>query len=632
VLRERTLALFPVLIDIARCRDAGTIGSRLEASAARLGADALTVVVCGEFKRGKSSLLNALLEESPPLFPVDARVATSVVTVVSWAPIERIVLSLVGVDGVAEERDIDRTEIADYVTESGRAGDGMRVNAVRVQTPHHLLESGLAVVDTPGVGGVFSAHTAATMAFLPSADAVVFVCDFTQPLLKSELDFLRVVASADRMVGDEDSLVFVMTKSDVVGAAQREELLHNTRVKIAEVTGREVGSLTIVPVSSTAKSDYLFDGDPQDLIESNFAAFETVLWSTVTRRRARVYLVSALTELESAVRALLRPLDDEQAALEQGTDQKLTELGNEAQARRAALDRLHRDGAHWREHLGHAMAEAGRGLQRDADGLLADVWHRADTIYLANAAHVADPNALVEKLTSDLSLTAGTLGELAQRRAARVLQDFAVRNGLELAHPRIDALPPPAVPPITLPPGTADTDSTARSLRKGRGFAEGSTAGQDLGGWVGGVIDVVVGLPGIGTFLGRVIGGLLGGAASATVVSEQFAEEDRAARREAIRIELAHMRTGHRRELERSLDDLVAGLVQAVTVELNGRIERERETVNESLRRLAATRDRTEQESRRRCVQIEAEREPLLGAQQEIDRIAGEAAHLGGSS
>lgn len=160
-------------MDVTRRRDAGTTGSRLAASAAQLGDDTLTVVVCGEFKRGRSSLLNALLEEVPPLFPVDARVATSLVTVVSWAPTERIVLSVVGPDGAVEERDIDRSAIADYVTESGRAPDGIRVTAVRVGTPHPMLASGLAVVDTPGVGGVFSAHTAATMAFLPSADAVV---------------------------------------------------------------------------------------------------------------------------------------------------------------------------------------------------------------------------------------------------------------------------------------------------------------------------------------------------------------------------------------------------------------------------------------------------------------------------
>lgn len=632
VLRERTLSLYPGLIDATQRRNAGTTGSRLAASAARLGDDTLTVVVCGEFKRGKSSLLNALLEEAPPLFPVDARVATSLVTVVSWAPTERIVLSVVGPDGTVEERDIDRSTIADYVTESGRAPDGIRVSAVRVETPHPMLASGLAIVDTPGVGGVFSAHTAATMAFLPSADAVVFVSDFTQPLLKTELEFLRLAASASRAVGDEDSMVFVMTKSDVVGATQRDELLHNTAVKIAEVTGRRVESLTIIPVSSLAKSDYLSDGDPQDLADSNFVQFETVLWSTVTRRRARVNLGTALTELESAARALLRPLDDELAALEEGTHQKLADLGCEAEARRGELDRLHEAGAEWRDQLRHAMDDVNRGLHRDAERLLADVWHRADTVYLAKVAHIDDPSTLVEKLTSDLSLTTGTLGELAQRRAARVLQDFTARNGLQLRHPRIDALPPPAVPPITLPPRPDGAGSTGRSWEKAREFAQGSTVGRNVGVFIGGIVGVF--LPGagqaVGEFLGNALGGLFGGVTSAKAVSERHAESERVAQRESIRVELAHLRTTHQLDLERSLDDLVSELVRSVTAELDSRIERERETVNESLYRLAAARDRTEQESRRRRQEIEAEREPLLRTQEEINRIAGEAVQLGG--
>lgn len=632
MLRERTLSLYPALMDVTRRRDAGTTGSRLAASAARLGDDTLTVVVCGEFKRGKSSLLNALLEEVPPLFPVDARVATSLVTVVSWAQTERIVLSVVGPDGVVEERDIDRSAIADYVTESGRVPDGIRVTAVRVGTPHPMLASGLAVVDTPGVGGVFSAHTAATMAFLPSADAVVFVSDFTQPLLKTELEFLRVVASANRTVGDEDSLVFVMTKSDVVGAAQREELLHNTAVKIAEVTGRRVESLTVIPVSSLAKSDYLSDGDPQDLADSNFVQFETVLWSTVTRRRARVNLGTALTELESATRALLRPLDDELAALEEGKHQKLAELGRETEARRGELDRLHDAGAEWRDQLRHAMDDAGRRLHRDAERLLADVWHRADTVYLATVVHLDDPSTLVEKLTSDLSLTTGTLGELARRRAARVLQDFTARNGLQLRHPRIDALPPPAVPPITLPPRPDDAGSAGR-WEKAREFGQGRMVGRDVGGFIGGIVGIFLGVGhAVGGFLGNALGGLFDGVTSAKAVSERHAEEsDRAAQRASIRVELAHLRTTHQLDLERSLDDLVSELVRSVTAELDGRIERERETVNESLRRLAAARDRTEQESRRRRQEIEAEREPLLRTQEEIDLIAGEAVRLGGS-
>ncbi len=46
--------------------------------------------------------------------------------------------------------------------------------------PRKILEGGLVLVDTPGVGGLGSAHGAATMSALPSADAVLLVSDAAQ--------------------------------------------------------------------------------------------------------------------------------------------------------------------------------------------------------------------------------------------------------------------------------------------------------------------------------------------------------------------------------------------------------------------------------------------------------------------
>ena len=68
-LRDQALALFPDTLATARRRGAEVAASRLAAAQERLRDSALTVVVCGEFKRGKSSLLNALLEEKPPPSP-----------------------------------------------------------------------------------------------------------------------------------------------------------------------------------------------------------------------------------------------------------------------------------------------------------------------------------------------------------------------------------------------------------------------------------------------------------------------------------------------------------------------------------------------------------------------------------
>lgn len=59
VLRANILALFPEVMAAARNRAAETALDRLSRSADRLRSGQLNVVVCGEFKRGKSSLLNA---------------------------------------------------------------------------------------------------------------------------------------------------------------------------------------------------------------------------------------------------------------------------------------------------------------------------------------------------------------------------------------------------------------------------------------------------------------------------------------------------------------------------------------------------------------------------------------------
>src|SRR5512135_3221725 len=114
-LRSEVLAVFPELLGAARQRGASSSVARLTAARTRLLDGRLSVVVCGEFKRGKSQLLNALLEE-PGLFPVDAYVATSLVTTVSYGSQETVVVSLDDGRGGVERREISRGEIAEYAT------------------------------------------------------------------------------------------------------------------------------------------------------------------------------------------------------------------------------------------------------------------------------------------------------------------------------------------------------------------------------------------------------------------------------------------------------------------------------------------------------------------------------------
>ena len=54
-----------------------------------------------------------------------------------------------------------------------------------------MLRTGLCLVDTPGVGGLESAHGIITLSALDLAEAVLFVTDAGTELTAPELEFLK---------------------------------------------------------------------------------------------------------------------------------------------------------------------------------------------------------------------------------------------------------------------------------------------------------------------------------------------------------------------------------------------------------------------------------------------------------
>jgi hypothetical protein len=87
-------------------------------------------------------------------------------------------------DGRQEHHQLDR--LAGFVTEE--ANPGNRLGAVRVTARLHtpLLDAGVRLVDTPGVGSVHDHNTAATDAYLPNLDAAVLVTSADPPISRAE--------------------------------------------------------------------------------------------------------------------------------------------------------------------------------------------------------------------------------------------------------------------------------------------------------------------------------------------------------------------------------------------------------------------------------------------------------------
>jgi hypothetical protein len=205
-LAGEVLDLVATVAAAAREDDKATAAAALESDAARLRRGTAAVVVVGEKKRGKSSLINALIGR-PGLLPVDADVATCVHIVVSHGPEGAEVLA----GGAGSGRAVGLDVLAEYAAldPDGREPRHDDVAQVQVHLPVPLLAGGLELIDTPGVGGLVAGHAALTMATLDRADALMFVLDGSSEITASELAFLE--RATERIA----TVVFALTKIDL---------------------------------------------------------------------------------------------------------------------------------------------------------------------------------------------------------------------------------------------------------------------------------------------------------------------------------------------------------------------------------------------------------------------------------
>lgn len=195
----------------------------LEDARGRIAGDRFNLAVIGEFKRGKSSLVNALLGRE--IVPTGVIPLTSVVTVIRAGAPERLVVRYA--DGREQPHPVDG--LFEYVTETRNPGNRLGVEAVTVELEHELLRAGLQLIDTPGIGSIHSHNTEAARAFLPHQDAAICVLDAGQPLSEQERGLLSEIA--ERV----PRLLIAINKIDHLDPAEREQAVQFIRASLAQV-------------------------------------------------------------------------------------------------------------------------------------------------------------------------------------------------------------------------------------------------------------------------------------------------------------------------------------------------------------------------------------------------------------
>lgn len=192
----------------------------------------LDVAVFGQFKAGKSSLLNAIVGEA--ILPVGVIPVTAVITRLTGGPRQAVVTRR---DGTRFE--IDPGQVADYVSEAANPGNAKQVSAVDISTPRLDDLPGVRLVDTPGLGSVLAHNTQETRDWLPNVAAALVVVSAERPLSAEDSALIT------ELVGLAPRVVLVLSKIDLVDQPQRAEVERYVGGQLRDAVGHAVPILTV---------------------------------------------------------------------------------------------------------------------------------------------------------------------------------------------------------------------------------------------------------------------------------------------------------------------------------------------------------------------------------------------------
>jgi ribosome biogenesis GTPase A/cell division protein ZapA (FtsZ GTPase activity inhibitor) len=307
----------------------------------RLAEGRFHLAVLGQFKRGKSTFLNALL--GYPLLPSSVLPLTAIPTFLHAGQTFRA--EAIGDAGHVIDRTDGNTlpDIQDFlsrmVTEEANPKNRLGIAHVQVYVHSPLLKEGVVLIDTPGIGSTFLHNTEVTLNFLPQCDAAIFLISADPPISEVELAFLkRVQARAPR-------LFFVLNKADYLSESEKKDAVAFFKSILHEKAGL-APDIDIFAVSSKKGLEARIASESTQWKQSGLADVEDHLITFLAREKAAVLrravsakatdcLSNVLMQIQILLQALRLPLSELEAR------QRLFESKlSEAQHRKRILNDL----------------------------------------------------------------------------------------------------------------------------------------------------------------------------------------------------------------------------------------------------------------------------------------------------
>ncbi len=292
--------------------------SQLGTLRTRLAEQKLNVAVVGQFKRGKSTLLNALLGEE--LSPMGILPLTAVPVFVRAGRVRQIVVNYLDRRPPAAIASISANVLAqklrELVSEDCNPKNRLGIETIEVHHPASILGDGVVLIDTPGIGSTLEHNTEAAVALLPKCDTALFVVSPDPPITKQEIAFLKQVQPHAQRI------VVVLNKMDLLSESDAEISLRFLRTTLKEAG---LGSVpAILGVSAKKALVARRTGDGAALRQSGLPALETHLFQSIVAERQTLLAQSVVSKalqilelLRTSLTLSLRVVDLEADDLQQ---------------------------------------------------------------------------------------------------------------------------------------------------------------------------------------------------------------------------------------------------------------------------------------------------------------------------
>lgn len=294
------------------------VPQELEKQFSLWGAGIFRLVVMGEIKKGKSSFINAMLGEEN-LVPVSSNVATSTIFKIRYGR-ERAYRVYFLPEIEKEPKSISEEELNRYGTEDGNPGNMEKVDFIEVTCPAPLLKSGIVIIDTPGLGGLFKAHKLITYQYVPRADAVFFVTDSVEsPIGSLELEYLQDIRKIT------PHLYFVQTKCAAVDTEARlARKRHNLDI-LSRSLNLPAEDIPYFLLDSGLRFEAKNYKDMEDLKESGYPQLMAFIKNSLQSNQHRILASRAMLRMQPTLMRLQELVQDRRNLLSADTEEKREE-------------------------------------------------------------------------------------------------------------------------------------------------------------------------------------------------------------------------------------------------------------------------------------------------------------------